>query len=289
MSTRASDEAPRGLRGHAALVYPALMMAVFFVIPFAIMIAVSFFRRIEGAFYEPGFVLDNYRRFLTPLFIDHMLVSLYFAALAAAVSVAVGFPFTYFVTRMGRRAQVAILVFLLSVLSLSEVIVGFSWSVLLSRTAGVSNLLVWVGLMDRPVAWTPGFVAVVFGLCYLVFPYTVLVLFPPVSRLDRELTEAARTLGASPLRTFFTIVVPVLRPAIVAALILAFVFTLGAYLIPQVLGRPQHWTLSVLITDQAIYHANAPFSAAMAIFLMLVSLGLVGLTLGLGRRRERPA
>ena len=272
-----------------ALFYPALMMGAFIVVPLGIIVVVSFFHRVEGAFYEPGFELANYRRFFTPLFIEHLLVSLYVAALAAVVTVVAGFPFTYIFTGLARRTQIVFLVFLLSVLSLSEVIVGFSWSVLLSRTAGISNLFVWFGLMDKPVAWTPSFVAVVFGLCYPVFPYTVLVLYPPVSRLDRELTEAARTLGASPLRAFFTVVVPMLRSAIVAALILAFVFTLGAYLIPQVLGRPQHWTLSVLITDQAIYYANAPFAAAMAIFLMVVSLGLVVLALVLGRQRERPA
>lgn len=65
---------------------------------------------------------------------------------------------------------------------------------------------------------------------------------------------------------------------------MVFVFTLGAYLLPQVLGRPQHWTLSVLITDQAIFQSNLPFAAAMAIFLMLVSLALVGLTMMLGSR-----
>ena len=56
----------------------------------------------------------------------------------------------------------------------------------------------------------------------------------------------------------------------------------------QILGQPQHWTLSVLITDQAIYQSNLPFAAAMAIFLLAVSLPLVGLTQWLGRRR-RPA
>jgi putative spermidine/putrescine transport system permease protein len=67
---------------------------------------------------------------------------------------------------------------------------------------------------------------------------------------------------------------------------MVFVFTLGAYVLPQVLGRPQHWTLSVLITDQAIFQSNLPFAAAMAIFLMLVSLTLVGITLMLGKQQE---
>lgn len=271
---------------HWLLAYPGAMLAVFFIGPFSIMLAVSFFHRVEGAFYEPGFELANYARFFSELFIQHLGFSLYIAVLVAVVSVGIGFPFTYLLARLTTRAQTLWLVFLLSVLSLSEVIIGFSWSLLLSRTAGLSNILVWLGLMDRPVSWSPGFVAAFLGFFYLTLPYTVLMLYPPVSRLDRELTEAARTLGASPLRAFFTVVVPVLRMAILGALILVFVFTLGVYLIPQILGRPEHWTLSVLITDQAIYQSNLPFAAALAVFLLITSLGLIALTFLLGRRRQ---
>ena len=80
------------------------------------------------------------------------------------------------------------------------------------------------------------------------------------------------------MTTFFTVVLGSLRSAIVATLIMVFAFTLGTYLIPQILGRPQHWTLSVLITDEAVYHSNLPLAAAMAVFFMVVSLALVGLT-----------
>ena len=76
-----------------------------------------------------------------------------------------------------------------------------------------------------------------------------------------------------------------MRRSIISALILVFVFNLGAFLLPQVLGRPEHWTLSVLITDQAIFQSNIPFAAAMAIFLMLVCLALVGVTLAFGQQR----
>jgi putative spermidine/putrescine transport system permease protein len=93
-------------------------------------------------------------------------------------------------------------------------------------------------------------------------------------------------LGASPRPTFFLIVIPVLRSSIVSAVVMVFVFNLGAFLLPQVLGQPQHWTLSVLITDQAIFQSNLPFAAAMAIFLMLVSLACIGLTLVIGGQRR---
>lgn len=278
---------PESLTGWISAVWPTLMLCVFFVVPFTIMAAISFFHRVEGGFYEPGFEFANYARFFTLFFGRILGFSLSISALAAVVCVALGFPFTYMLTRLKRRRQVVWLVFLLSVLSLSEVIIGFSWSMLLSRTAGISNLFVALGLMDKPVSWSPGFAALMLGLCYLAFPYTVLMLYPPMSRLDPQLPEAARTLGASPLRTFFTVVVPAQRGAIVATVIMVFVFTLGAYLLPQLLGRPQHWTLSVMITDQAILQSNLPFAAAMAMFLMLVSLALVGLTYVVGGERSR--
>jgi putative spermidine/putrescine transport system permease protein len=279
---------PKGLRQHSAILYPALMLLVFFVVPFGIMLAVSFYHRVESAFYEPAFELANYARFLTAFFGKALGFSIWIAALASAVSVAVAFPFTYFMTRLGRPAQVRWLVFILAVLSLSEVIIGFAWSSLLSRTAGISNVLVWLGIMAQPEAWTPTFPALLVGLVYLGFPYTVLVLYPALSRLDPELAQASRMLGASPLKTFFLVVVPVLRNAIMSALIMVFVFDLGAYILPQVLGKPEHWTLSVHITDQAVFQSNMPFAAALAIFLMLVSLALVGLTMVLGQERRIP-
>lgn len=278
--------APRTLAEHAPILFPAVMLIVFFVIPFSLMIAVSVARRVPGGFYEPGFVFANYERFLTAFFGGVLAFSLELAGLVAVLAVGVAFPFTYRLARLSRAAQVRWLVFLLSILSLSEVIIGFAWSTLLSRTAGITNLFVALGLMAEPQSLTPSFGALLAGMVYQAFPYTVLVLYPALARLDPSLVEAARTLGSSPLRAFFTVVVPALRSTIAATLIMAFVFALGSYLLPQLLGRPQHWTLSVLITDQAIYQSNMPFAAAMAVFLVLVSLALVALALLAGRRAE---
>jgi putative spermidine/putrescine transport system permease protein len=277
---------PKGLAAHLPFLYPAATLVVFFVVPFGIMLAVSFFQREPGGFYTTEFSIDNYGNLFTVLFCRVLVFSIFISAFCAALCVAVGFPFTYFITRMRRKVQVVWLVVLVSVLSLSAVIVAFAWSIMLSQTAGVSNLLVWLGLMDQAVSWSPGFWALTCGMCYIAFPYTVLVLYPPLSRLDPHLPEAAQTLGASPIKTFFTVVVGSLRSAIVATLIMVFAFTLGTYLIPQILGRPQHWTLSVLITDEAIYRSNLPFAAAMSVFFMAVSLALVGLTMMAGKGRE---
>ena len=276
-------EPPRRLTDYAPVAWPAAVLLVFFVVPFGTMIAVSFFRRQQGGFYEPDFVLANYQRFLSVFFGRVLGSSMVLAVLVAVLAVVLALPFTFLLTRRSRQTQTAWLIGLLSVLSLSEVIIGFSWSTLLSRTAGLPHLLGLLGWVTDPVALYPRYGAVLTGMVYQALPYTILVLYPALVRLDPSLLEAARTLGASPLKSFFDVVVPALRSTLLATLIMVFVFALGSYLLPQILGRPQHWTLSVLITDQAIYQSNMPFAAAMAVFLVLMSLALIGLALLAGR------
>jgi len=276
-----------GRRGRLfVLGFPSLMLGAFFLAPFAIMVVYSFYHRVESGFYEPGFELTHYRNFFSPLFTRHLLISIEFSVLAAAFSCAIALPFTFILSRYPRRLQVAILVTVLSVLSLSEVIVAYSWSVLLSRPAGISNLLVAIGLMDRPQSWSRGYWAVLFGLTYFNTPFAVLIMFPQCTRLEREITEAAQTMGASPVRTFLTVVVPMLRPTILSAFILLFVFTMGAFVTPQWLGRPEHWMFAILIGDQALQRGNIPFAAALAMFFMVVTLALVAITVRLGRSQE---
>lgn len=277
-------EPPRRLRDYAPILWSATMLVLFFLIPFATMIAVSFFHRDPGAFYTPGFELANYQRFLTAFFAGILGFSLFLAVLVSVLAVTIAFPFVWSLVQLPRRVQVVWLIANLSVLSLSEVIIGFAWSTLFSRTAGLTNLLVLAGLMDHPVALAPGFGAVLTAMVYQALPYTVLVLYPAVARLDPALTEAAQTMGASPVQAFLTVVVPTCRNTIVAALVMVFIFALGSYLLPQILGRPRQWTLSVIITDQAIYQSNMPFAAAMAVFLVAVTLAMVGLVAWLGRR-----
>jgi putative spermidine/putrescine transport system permease protein len=283
-----SERRPPTTGTYGVLAVPVAILSVFFLVPFGMMVAASFYRRIEGGFYEPAFELSSWRRLFTEVFLERAAFSIGIALLAGALCIAIAFPFTFFLTRMQRRTHVALLILVLSALSLSEVIVGFGWSVLLGRAAGLSNILVWLGLMDEAVAYQPSFLAVLLGLSYIAFPYCVLTLYPSLTRLDREVTEAAQTLGASPWRTFWTVVVPISRPIIVAGFLLVFVFTLGSYLIAAILGRPDHWTLSVFISDQASFNANVPFAAAMAIFLTLLSLVIVGIVMAIeGRTRRR--
>ena len=260
--------------------YPTLMMSVFFLIPFAIMLAVSFYTRTEST-YEPGFEFTHYARFFSPLFTTHLLVSVQFSVIAAILSVAAAVPFTYFISRFRRRPQVVALVFLLCVLTLSEVIVAYSLSVVMSRSSGLPSLVEWLGFVDRARSWYPGYLANLFGLTFFNIPFAVLILFPSCTRLDRELTEAAQTMGASPVRSFLTIVLPLLERTIMAAVVLLFVFTMGAFVTPTWLGRPEDTMMAQLIANQALTRGNVPFAAALSMFFMAVTIILTLITVKL--------
>lgn len=275
---------PQNLSGWLPLALPAGVLVTFFVLPFGMMIAMSFFKNLGGGAFEASFTLENYARLYSGFFARVLLVSFGVAFAVSLVAMLVAFPFTWLLVNAPRSTQVVWLIAMLALLSLSEAILGFAWSTLLSRTAGISNLFVWLGLAEKPFPLSPSLGAVLAGICYIAMPYAVLILYPVLSRVDPDIHAAARTLGASPLRTFLGVLVPMHRSAIVTTFLMIFVFTLGSYLIPQILGRPTNWTLSVQITDQALLQSNLPFAAALSVFLVLVTLLLVLTTLLVGQR-----
>jgi putative spermidine/putrescine transport system permease protein len=275
------------VKRHVPFGYAGLMLGIFFLLPFLLMVAISFSENISGGLWIYGFELTHYGRFFSPLFTTLLWVSVKFAVFAAVISVAITFPFTFFLSRYRRRVQVISLVFVLCVLSLSEVIVAYSWSVMLSKPAGISNFFVLLGFMEKSTSWSRGFWSVLIALTWFNLPLAVLIQYPNCSRLDREVTEAAMTLGASPVRTFFTIVVPILQPTILTAFIILFVFTMGAFVTPTWLGGPEQWMYAVLIGDEALQRANQPFASALAMFYLVITTILVLITVWLGRKTAR--
>lgn len=261
--------------GLPTLVWPAAVLTAAFALPALLLLRVGFARHDASGLWSGGFTLQPYARWFDAETGGALLASVEFALACACVCVAAGFPLAYAITRMGRRAQVAWLVLLLSTLTLSEVLITFSWQVMLSKRVGLSYLLVWFGWMDEPDSLTPSAGAVVGCLVYLILPFTVLTLYPGLSRLDRSLVEAARTLGASPARAFLTVVVPAARGSIVSAFILASVLAIGSYVAPLVLGPTQDWTLAILIAHTALGGQDMPGAVALAMLLLAATVGLV--------------
>lgn len=292
------------------------LIIVFCVLPFVLVFAISFGRKIDGAAWVWGFTFENYQRFfvgvlwpeeVTLLYLQQLYYSFYFAVIASCLAVLTALPFTLLLTRLTRRAQAIWLVFILSSLSLSEVFIVMGWDILLSNNSGLPKLFRETGLTAwlKEVGWfqhlrdwglanprnvkfkTSDF-ATVLTMSYLVWPYAVILLYPALSRLDPSLSEAARTMGAGRWTVTRTVTLPSIRLPLLGTTLLLFVFLLGTYVTVTVFAAPhKHTTAVAIYTNIRGANLNAPFGAAQAIMLLIAAS--ICLTLGqmLNLRAER--
>ncbi len=261
------------------------VLAVFFVIPLIFMIVVSFYQPDPMGFYKVDFVWENYSKFFSSFYYTVSFRSLYSAALGAVLVVALAFPLVLFVSDLSRRMQLFWIILLLSLMCLSEVIIGFAWLILMSESAGLPRLLEWVGLWKNPRSLSPSFGAMMIGLVFLGFSIVSLILYPSVSRRDRNIEEAAVTLGTPPALVFYKILIPTFRTSLVSVTLTMFVYLLGVFVMPTMLGRPKDWTMTVIISDKALGDANLPLGAALAVVMLIVTVLVLIVSALLTRRR----
>jgi putative spermidine/putrescine transport system permease protein len=257
------------------LALPSLFLAAFCVAPLVLLVQFSFAHHEDGQLWTPAFELTQWRALADRTFLRVVGFSLVLALSAALLTLAVAFPAAYFISRMRRRAQVAWLVFVLGALSLSEVLIVFAFQVLLSSSGAIVETLVRLGLMSEPHSLYPNVAAVLACLVYLVLPYVILFLYPAVSQLDEEMPQAAATMGASPIASFFLVTTPLMRGPLLSAAALVIIFAVSSYLTPLVLGRPETWTVGVHLSNTAMEAANMPLAAAQALALVGAILALL--------------
>ncbi|MEM6375513.1 MAG: ABC transporter permease subunit [Pseudomonadota bacterium] len=276
----------------------ALLTLGLCVVPFILVFAISFGRKIEGAAWVWDFTFENYQRFfvgamwpddVTLLYIQQLGYSFWYAVIASCLAVLTALPFTLLLTRLTRRAQAMWLVFILSSLSLSEVFIVMGWDILLSNNSGLPALFKSTGLTQwlKDVGWfqtlrdwglanprnvkfkTSDF-ATILTMSYLVWPYAVILLYPPLSRLDPSLREAARTMGANNWQVIRTVVLPSVRLPLFGTTLLLFVFLLGTYVAVTVFADPsKHTTAVAIYSNVRGANLNAPFGATQAVILLI--------------------
>jgi putative spermidine/putrescine transport system permease protein len=276
-------------RSHQILLFPGGFLLLFFAVPFLLLLVASLGRSVAGGDWAFGFSAHNYGRLYDPYFGTSLVYTLALALSVSSICLVLAIPFTWMLSECRRRTRTLWMVFLLAGLTLSEVLVAFAWQILLSASTGIPQLLFKLGWTDTPLPLQPGLGAIMASLVYMAFPYATLLLYAPFCSIDRTLPEAARTLGASPMKTFFTVILPTIRGPLVAAFLLVFILSAGSYVTPQILGLPQHWTLPVLIAEQALYRFNLPFASALAVLLLIASLIILHLAERLRRSGPSPS
>ena len=253
-----------------AFVLPALLWtAAFFVVPFAVMLAMSLWRR-EGTELVRTWDLGNYRAFFEkPHFVEAMLNSLEVTATVTVVSVILAYPLAWIIAeRVPRRWQRVALILAVLPFWTSYVVRSYAWTLVLAKNGVLNDWLGAVGLGPLDLAATRG--ATVIGFVHFFVMLLTLTIYANLVQLSPNYARAAADLGASRLQVFRHVILPLTLPGIMVGAFLTFVLCIGDYITPQILGGNQELVLPQVIMLQLGRRADFPMAAALSILLMIV-------------------
>jgi putative spermidine/putrescine transport system permease protein len=266
------------------LLAPPLVLAlVFFVVPLVYLFWVSLHASSTSELYGAALTLRNYSDVLGDSFyLTIVRRTLGVAAVILGLCLLIGYPVAYFVALLPVRRRMLAILLLLFPLMVSNVVRAYGWVSLLERRGVVNSTLRDLHLIDAPLdlLYTPS--AVVIALMTILLPYMEISIANTLAALDRRYQEAAQALGASPLRTFLHVTLPLSTPGIASGTLLVFLLTLSAYVTITLLGGPRSKLLVSLIYD-SVTAFQWPRAAALAFVLLALALAFTGLILALLR------
>ncbi len=253
-------------------------MGLFFVVPMALTVVWSVFERTQF-WMEPGFTLFAYENFFTSARAENYLYSMIHSAWAVVISFVIGFPIAVFVRRrVSQAAQHRVILLFILPFMISELVRVFAMRPVLGRYGLVNSFLMEIGLINEPITvilFSP--LGVIIGDVMSFLPFMVFAGFLAMEAVQMYVFEVCDDLGASPLRTFRDVIVPLAAPGIFAGSVFIFVNGLGVALVPTILGGPGAVNAG-LIVNQAIVVLDFPL--AMAISTIMIATLVVLLYVG---------
>lgn len=275
---------------------PTAWLLLFFLVPLALVWVLSFAELRGVVDMEVTGTLANYVRALDPLYLQIFGKSFVFAGLTTVVSLVFGFPVALAIVFAPRRWRAVLLLLVILPFWTNLLIRTYALIAVLRSRGFVNFTLEWFWekanavlsllglgsfqlLGDRfmPMELLYNNTAVVIGLVYVHLPFMVLPLYASLEKLDRSLIEAALDLGASQLRAFATVVVPLALPGIISGAILVFIPALGSFLTPDLLGGTDSQMIANVIERQFKSANDWPFGSALSFLLMYLTFGALAL------------
>ena len=255
----------RGSSVWLLLALPALVLvAVLFVLPMARLLSSSF----------EGTGLPWYVKALGSggLYMTVLLRTFEIAAIVTLASLVLGYPVAFLLatTTPGWRAFGFACIML--PLWTSVLVRTYAWMVILGRNGIINRILIDSGLMSQPIAMLNSRMAVILGIVHVMLPFMILPIYGAVKRLDPDLAKAAYGLGATPLRVFTTIYLPLTLRGVLAGVTLVFVVSLGFYITPALLGGGKVIMFAMIIEQQVREFLAWNFAGALSMVLLVATL-----------------
>jgi spermidine/putrescine transport system permease protein len=269
----------------AWLLTPGLgWLALFLVLPCLLVLVYSFVERGAYGGIEWTFTLENYQRAFDPLYLGILLKSAKIAALATLFAVLIGYPAAYAIARAPRHRQPVYLFLVMLPFWSNYLIRTYAWIVLLNREGLLNKLAATLGYSGEPISLLYTESSVVLGLVYNYIPFVILAIYSSLSRINGELWEASRDLGASGWMTFRRVILPLSVPGIAAGSVFVFVLSIGNFITADLLGGKQVQMVGNLIYSQFLTARDWPFGSALSFILIAIMLLLLFAQALLARR-----
>ena len=262
---------------------PYIWLLVFFAIPLAIAFKISFAQAIIAMPpYTPVFdwIDGNFSLNINPknymylindsLYVNAYLSSIKIAVISTILCLLIGYPMAYAIARMepSRRNILLMLVILPSWTSF--LIRIYAWIGILKNNGLLNNFLIWVGVIDSPLAIMHTPIAVYIGIVYAYLPFMILPLYANLVKLDLRLLEAASDLGARPWKAFLKITLPLSKSGIIAGSMLVMIPVVGEFVIPEMLGGPNTLMIGRILWQEFFNNRDWPVASAVSIVMLFM-------------------
>ena len=251
-----------------ALMLPALLfVGILLLIPLAWLAGQSIF------YPEP--TLDHYSRIITDeSYWRSFRTTFEISFLVTGLAMLIGYPLCYLLSQLPNRLAIFGLFLVLVPFWTSLLVRTYAWMVLLQRRGPINDFLLSTGLIDRPLTLMNNFTGTVIGMLHIMLPFLILPLYATMKKIDFDLMKASASLGAHPIRAFWTIYFPLSMPGLVAGTLLVFVLSLGFYITPELLGGGRVVMVSMLIQRNVTLYFEWGSASSVAIVL-LVLIGII--------------
>jgi putrescine transport system permease protein len=263
---------------------PYLWLLFLFLFPFIIVLKISFAQPVLamppytdllkwGESWWPAIQasFDSYLfLFSDSLYIHAYLSSLKIAIISTILTLIIGYSIAYSVAKAPTQWRAILLMLIILPFWTSFLIRVYAWIGIL-KTEGLLNLaLTTIGIIDKPLIIMNTDLAVYIGIVYSYLPFMILPLYANLEKMDMSLLEAAADLGCRPLKTFWTVTIPLSLPGILAGCFLVFIPVMGEFVIPDLLGGSQTLMIGKVLWGEFFYNRDWPVASAVAIILLAI-------------------
>jgi spermidine/putrescine transport system permease protein len=261
-----------------------LYVTAFMTIPLLIIASYTVLTRGRFGGVEWEFTLDNFAKALQSTYLSVLADSLLIATITTLLALLLGYPTAYAIARLPQRWRTVALVLVVLPFWSNFLIRTYAWIVLLNSEGPINRVLVDLGVVGAPLGLLYNKGAIVVGLLYAYLPLMILPVYAAIERLDPQLDEAARNLGASRLRAFRDVTLPLTLPGAMIGAIFVFVPSMGNFVVPELLGGGKTIMVGNLIRDQFLEARNWPFGAVLALSVVAFLVILFAIQAAVGRR-----